>query len=61
MGRESLRAVAYIGDNIKMYLKEIRFGNMKCNHSPQHEDQVQNFVSANTKLQSYIIGRNYLV
>ena len=48
MKRDSLRALAYIRDNIAIYLKEIRFANMKCNQSPQHEDQLQNFVSTNT-------------
>jgi hypothetical protein len=41
MERKRLRALAYIGDNIRIYLKEIRFGNMKYNYSPQPEDQLQ--------------------
>jgi hypothetical protein len=55
MGRVSLRALEYIEDNNKMCLKEMRFGNMECSHAPQHEDQLQNFVSTNTKLQSYTV------
>jgi hypothetical protein len=39
MGRDSLKALAYIRDNIKTYIKEIRFENMKYYQSHQHEDR----------------------